>query len=68
MPGKITLIPGTHRYRVTWGGRITAKSTSRDKAEKQLRLLESTEPFNVRRAKAKAQRKRAKARRREFVL
>jgi len=38
MPVKITKVDG---YRVTHGGKVSAKKTTKEKAEKQRRLLES---------------------------
>jgi hypothetical protein len=39
MPGKIRKLPNKNKYRVWWGRKIVAKSTSNRKAKKQLRLL-----------------------------
>ena len=63
MPGKIASI-GDNRYRVTWDNKITAYSTTKPKAEAQLRMLESIERRNYpdvveirrRRERRKAQR------------
>ena len=43
MPGKIGKLPRKNRWRVYWGGKVTAFSTTKKKAEAQLRLLESRE-------------------------
>ena len=43
MPGKIRKLPKGRKYRVYWGGKVTAKATSKKKAEAQLRLLQRKE-------------------------
>lgn len=40
MPGKMEKVDG---WRVTWGGKTTAKETSKSKAEGQLRVLRMKE-------------------------
>jgi len=40
MPGKVTK---TNGYRATWGGKTTAKRTTKGKAEAQLNLLRAKE-------------------------
>ena len=40
MPGRIKKVDG---YRTTWGGRTTAKKTTRAKAQAQLNLLRGIE-------------------------
>ena len=40
MPVKVTKVDG---YKVTHGGKTSAKSTTKDKAEKQARLLRGVE-------------------------
>lgn len=50
MPGKVTKVDG---YRVRWGGRTTAKSTSKWKARRQLRLLYGVEHGMVPRKRRK---------------
>jgi len=40
MPGKISKVDG---YRTTWGGRTTAKRTTKRKAQSQLNLLRGIE-------------------------
>lgn len=40
MPGKITKTDG---YKTTWGGKTTAKKTTKEKAQAQLNLLRGKE-------------------------
>lgn len=40
MPGKIKKVNG---YRTTWGGKTTAKKTTKKKAQRQLNLLRAVE-------------------------
>ncbi len=40
MPGKIEKVDG---YKVKWGGKTTAKKTTKKKAERQMRLLRAVE-------------------------
>ena len=66
MPGIITPL-GHGRYRVTWGGKVTARSTTKTKAESQLRLLWMVEyrqhPGVLLQAKIKAKRRVSRAKR-----
>lgn len=39
MPGKMRKLPNRNKWRVYWGGKVTAKATSKKNAERQLRLL-----------------------------
>jgi hypothetical protein len=39
MPVKVRKLPGKSKWRVTHGGKVSAKATSKTKAEKQARLL-----------------------------
>lgn len=41
MPGSMRKVKGG--YRVTWGGRVTARRTTKAKAKAQLRLLRARE-------------------------
>lgn len=40
MPGEVAKIDG---YRTTWGGKVTARKTSKKKAQSQLNLLRGVE-------------------------
>jgi len=61
MPGKVTKLEGG-KYRVVWDGKITARGTTKAKAEAQLRLLRMLEyrahPGAVMREKRKAKKRR----------
>lgn len=43
MPGDVRKAKKKNGYRVKWGGKTTAKSTSKKKAESQLNLLRAVE-------------------------